>query len=78
MSNSIVIILVAALGGVAIAVQAQMMGLLDKGIGTLESVFITYGTGGLLIGLAMLAMRGGNLSVWPSVPLFALFAVRDV
>ena len=73
MSNSILLILVAALGGVAIAVQAQMMALLDKGIGTIESV-ITYGGGGLLIGLVMLAMRGGNLSEWSSVPLYAMFA----
>ncbi len=74
MSNTIVIIIVAALGGAAIAAQAQMMALLDKGIGTVESVFITYGGGGLLIGLIMLAMRGGNLSVWSSVPLYAMFA----
>jgi len=40
----------------------------------MESVFITYGGGGLLIGLVMLAMRGGNLSVWSSVPIYALLA----
>ena len=62
MIQSIMIILVAALGGVAISIQAQMMGQLDKSIGTIESVFITYGSGGLVIGLIMLAMRGGNLS----------------
>jgi transporter family-2 protein len=74
MSNSIILILVAAIGGVAIAVQAQMMALLDKGIGTMESVFITYGGGGLVIGLIMLAMRGGNLSEWSNVPLYPLLA----
>jgi bacterial/archaeal transporter family-2 protein len=74
MSNSIILVLVAALGGIAIAVQAQMMALLDKGIGTMESVFITYGGGGLLIGLIMLAMRGGNLPEWSSVPMYSLTA----
>jgi len=50
------------------------MGLMDKQIGTLESVFITYGGGGLLIGLAMLLSRGGNLAVWQEVPWYALSA----
>ena len=50
------------------------MGLMDKQIGTLESVFITYGGGGLLIGLAMLLNRGGNLAAWQGVPWYALFA----
>jgi len=36
------------------------MGLMDKRLGTLESVFITYFSGGVLIGLIMLIQRGGN------------------
>jgi transporter family-2 protein len=74
MVNSMMIILIAALGGVAVAIQAQMMGQLDKKIGTIESVFITYGSGGLLIGLILLAMRGGNISSISSVPLYTLLA----
>ena len=74
MTHSILVILIAALGGVAVAVQAQMMGQLDKSLGTIESVFITYGGGGLLIGLVMLAMRGGNLSSISTVPLYTLLA----
>jgi transporter family-2 protein len=74
MSNTLVIYAVAALGGIAVTIQSQMMGVLDRGVGTLESVFITYGGGGLLIGLLMLAMRGGNLSAWTSVPVYTLFA----
>ncbi len=63
---------VAACGGVAVAVQAQMMGLLDRGVGTLESIFITYGGGGLVIGLVMLLLRGGNLAAWPTLPWYTL------
>ncbi len=74
MTHSIMVILVAALGGVAVAIQAQMMGQLDKSLGTIESVFITYGGGGLLIGIVMLAMRGGNLSSISAVPLYTLLA----
>lgn len=74
MSTSLPLILIAAAGGVAVTLQAQFMGVMDKQIGTLESVFITYGTGGLLVGLAMLINRGGNLAAWQTVPWYALSA----
>jgi len=62
------------IGGISITLQAQFMGLMDRQIGTLESIFITYGGGGLLIGLAMLLSRGGNLAAWQGVPWYALSA----
>jgi transporter family-2 protein len=66
------LIAIAAIGGIAVTLQAQLMGMMDKQIGTLESIFITYGGGGLLIGLAMLLSKGGNLAAWQSVPWYAL------
>lgn len=71
MFNSIVLIILAVIGGIFITVQAQLMGVLDKNIGTLESIFITYGGGGLCIGLLMLFFRGGNLQAFQSVPWYA-------
>ena len=65
------LILITAIGGIAVALQAQFMGLMDQQIGTLESVFITYASGGVLVGLAMLLNRGGNLAAWPTVPWYA-------
>lgn len=62
---------VIALGGVTTALQAHFMGLLDKRVGTLESVFITYFSGGALIGLIMLILRGGNLGAGASAPWYA-------
>ncbi|MEJ2749317.1 MAG: DMT family transporter, partial [Anaerolineae bacterium] len=50
------------------------MGVMDQSLGTLESVFITYGSGGLLMGLAMLLLRGGNLAGWRSLPWYAPLA----
>jgi transporter family-2 protein len=44
---------------------------MDRRIGTLESVFITYFSGGILIGLVMLIQRGGNLSASAAVPWYA-------
>ena len=74
MANIIPLVIIAAIGGIAVAFQTQFMGVMDKGIGTLESVLITYGSGGLLIVIAMLINRGGNLSAWRNVPWYALTA----
>jgi transporter family-2 protein len=72
MINLLPVIIIAVIGGIAIALQAHLMGLLDKGVGTLETVFITYGSGGLMIGLAMLLARGGNLSAVAGMPWYTL------
>ena len=72
MSALTILIIIAAIGGISITLQALFMGVLDKEIGTLESVFITYGGGGLLIGLVMLLNRGGNLTTWQGVPWYTL------
>ena len=66
------LIILAVIGGVAVTIQGQFMGLLDKNMGTLESVFITYASGGLLAALAMIACRGGNLRAVQTVPWYAL------
>ncbi len=68
MNGSLSLMLIAVLGGLAVTLQGQMMGLMDRSLGTLESVFITYITGGLLIALLMLYYRGGNLGQWQQLP----------
>ena len=64
-------ILIAVAAGIAVTLQGQFMGLLDRGLGTKEGVFITYAGGGLVISLLMLAFRGGNLKSWQSIPWYA-------
>ena len=66
------LIILAAIGGVAVTIQGQFMGLIDKNIGTLESVFITYSSGGILVAVAMILSRGGNLKAVQTVPWYAL------
>jgi transporter family-2 protein len=73
-SSFTVLVIVAAVAGVAMATQAQLMGHLDKSVGTIESVFLTYSIGAVVIALIMLAMRGGNLGEWHSAPWYAHFA----
>jgi len=70
----IYLIIIAAVGGIAVAVQGQLMGSIDKQVGTLESVFVTYGGGGFLIGIIMILLRGANLSGLVQVPWYTLLA----
>lgn len=66
------VIIFAMLGGIATALQGQFMGVLSSGIGPLESVFITYASGATIVAAAMLAVQGGNLKAWSTVPWYAL------
>ena len=74
MDRAMGLTLLAALGGLAAGLQAHFMGLMDRGMGTRESVFITYGGGGLIVGVLMALFRGGNLSGWQNAPGYALTA----
>ncbi len=68
------LVLLAVVGGIAGTLQAHFMGVMDQNLGTVESMFITYGGGGLIIGLVMLALGGGTLGSWLSVPWYAFLA----
>ncbi|WP_421869750.1 DMT family transporter [Motiliproteus sp.] len=74
MSTPLSLLLVAALGGIAITVQGQLMGVMDRQLGTLESVFLTYVIGAACIALVMLVYRGGNLGQWQQLPWWTLTA----
>ncbi len=66
--NVVYLVIVAAIGGIAVALQGQLMGSIDKQAGTLESIFVTYGRGGFLIGIITILLRGGSLSGLTQVP----------
>lgn len=68
------LVLLALIGGIAVTLQGQFMGVMDQSIGTRESVFITYAGGGLAITLLILFLRGGNLKAATSVPWYAFTA----
>lgn len=74
MTTPVFLIFLAAIGGIAGTLQTHFMGVMDRSIGTVESMFITYGAGGLLIGLVMLFLGGGNLASWENVPWYTLLA----
>ena len=74
MASTAFLIITAIISGVAVTLQGQFMGLMDRGIGTRESVFITYASGGVLVSLVMLVSQGSNLKAWAAVPWYALTA----
>lgn len=68
------VVLVGVVGGLAGALQAQFLGIMEDRAGVLASTFVTYGGGGLAIGLVMLAVRGTRLADLRDIPWWALTA----
>lgn len=48
------------------------MAVMDRALGTFESVFITYVTGAVVLGLMLLLFRDNNLGQWQQLPWWAL------
>ncbi|HEX7706404.1 MAG TPA: DMT family transporter [Thermoanaerobaculia bacterium] len=57
MSSSIALLVIAAIAGIAVALQGQFMGVIDRTAGTRTSVFITYGMGAMIAALLWLPRR---------------------
>lgn len=57
MTSAVIVILVAAIAGVAVALQGQFMGTMNRSVGTVTGVFFTYGVGGLLATILWLIKR---------------------
>lgn len=72
--NGLANLLIAVVSGIAITLQGQFMGLMDKAFGTRESVFLTYGSGGLIAAVVMLIAGWNNLRQWTRVPWYAFSA----
>ena len=62
------VVLAAVVCGIAVAIQAQFTGTMQRQVGTMESTFITYFSGGLMIALVAFAARGGNLAAARGLP----------
>lgn len=69
--TDLTVLLIAVIGGVAVTLQGQFMGVMDQRLGTKESVFITYVIGGIVISFYLLANRFGNLKELRHIPWYA-------
>jgi transporter family-2 protein len=67
-----VLLIAAVIGGVTITLQGQFLGTLTERLGVMESIFITYVTGGIAIAIAMLFVRPNGLGAWREVPWYTL------
>lgn len=69
--RTLVVPLLAIVSGLAITLQGQFMGLMDRALGTKESAFITYVSGGLLAAALALILGISKLSPTASLPWYA-------
>lgn len=74
MNSSIGLVAIAVLGGTAVALQGQFMGMMDRKIGTGGTLFVTYASGVLVGGIIILILQGGALKNLMQVPWYALSA----
>lgn len=70
MNNSIGLVAIAVMGGAAVALQGQFMGMMDRKIGTSGALFVNYASGVLVAAIILLLLHGGSLA-----PLLAIRAV---
>jgi transporter family-2 protein len=68
------VVAVTAVGGIAAALQAQFAGAMANKMGTLESVFATYGLGAVVVSVLVAFARGGNLALWRELPPYVFLA----
>lgn len=69
-----VLVLIAAMGGIAIAVQGPLANMIGRRLGPLESAFIVHIGGAILAAVILAFSRGGGLAGWAQVPWYALCA----
>jgi transporter family-2 protein len=70
MINLIVLIAVAAVAGIAVALQGQFLGAMNRAAGWAASVFITYGIGGAVAAIIWL-VRGETTVRVRQIPWYA-------
>ena len=67
-------VIISLLGGAAIGLQNPLASLMGQRIGILQGAFIIHLGGTIVAGGLILAIPGGNLAAWRSVPWYALGA----
>ena len=67
--------IVALTGGVATALQRLLAGTMGQALGDLESVFITYCGGAVVVSLITIIYKGGiNVTAWQQLPWYVYLA----
>ncbi len=69
--SSLLLPVLAIVSGFAITLQGQFMGLLDRALGTKESVFITYASGGAVVTVLFVVLGLSSLRPTSALPWYA-------
>lgn len=74
MSVIVLAIVIGLLGGLAVAFQNPLAGMLGTRLGVVESAFIIHLGGLIAASIVLLAIRGGSIGEWRTAPWYALAA----
>lgn len=66
--STVLVVLVAIAGGVAVALQGQALGVMEARAGTVASVFVTYASGGVAAASIAVGLRGAGVSDMRGAP----------
>ncbi len=68
------VVVIGLVGGVAVAVQASLAGIITEQLGVVENVFIVFGGGFLTALILLLINQGGRIKEWSSLPWYVYLA----
>jgi transporter family-2 protein len=68
------VVLVGFIGGIAVAVQASLAGVITEKLGVIENAFVVFGGGFIVSLVVVLLNQGGKLKAWQSLPWYAFLA----
>lgn len=74
MLETVVLLLIGVLGGVAVGIQSQIAGAMNQRVGGAASSFIVHVSGALISGILLIIRGGENIREWRSLPWYMLGA----
>ena len=74
MQSIVLVVLICSLGGIAVAVQASLAGILSGRVGLIGNGIIVFGGGFLFALVILLFVQGGQIKAWRSIPWYAYLA----
>ncbi|MBA9088436.1 uncharacterized membrane protein YdcZ (DUF606 family) [Fontibacillus solani] len=72
---SLLVVFLTLVGGAAVSTQSSLNSRLSKTIGLIETVFFSFGSGALILGVLVVFFGSGNISELIHAPKLELFAV---
>lgn len=72
--STFIVVLIGVAGGLAGALQSGALGVMEEKAGTLASTFVTYGLGGLAVGVVMVVFGSSRFADLKEVPWWAFSA----